>query len=69
MGCSRAALLHRLNDMKLITEEYISEYRQNVKYIAKLNGYETRIYEPGRENIPLMINIKKPEGLWTSPAL
>jgi Zn-dependent peptidase ImmA (M78 family) len=50
-GCSRTALLQRLKEMKLITEDFMSEYRQNIKYTAAMYGYETKLYEPGREKM------------------
>jgi Zn-dependent peptidase ImmA (M78 family) len=50
-GCSRRALLHRLNEMNLVSEDFMSEYKDNVKSTAILYGYDIKIYESGRENM------------------
>jgi Zn-dependent peptidase ImmA (M78 family) len=50
-SCSRSALLHRLYEMNLINEEFQSEFKRNIRTTARLYGYETKLYEPGRENM------------------
>jgi Zn-dependent peptidase ImmA (M78 family) len=50
-GCSNAALLHRLNEMDVISEKFRADYRDNIIVNAQLNGYDTCLYEPGRENM------------------
>ena len=37
--------------MNLINEEFQSEFKRNIRTTARLYGYETKLYEPGRENM------------------
>ncbi len=50
-SCSRGALLNRLIDLELITEEYKNELNKDIKLNAKLNGYDTKLYENGNHNL------------------
>lgn len=49
-GCSRKALLKRLEELSLIDIKKAVEFDRDVKKMAKLNGYSTELYNPGREN-------------------
>lgn len=46
--CSRAALLYRLSNLNLITLSEYEKYRIDVSKTAKLFGYDTSLYQPGR---------------------
>lgn len=49
--CSRTALLFRLKELNVITDSKFEEYRQDIKLKAKQNGYSTKLYEQGNENL------------------
>ncbi|AUC75664.1 ImmA/IrrE family metallo-endopeptidase [Olleya sp. Bg11-27] len=49
--CSRTALLFRLKELNVITDYKFEEYRQDIKLKAKQNGYSTKLYEQGNENL------------------
>lgn len=49
-GCSRAALLIRLKDLGLLSEDRVNEFRQNIKLNAYQHGYENSLYEPTKES-------------------
>jgi len=46
--CSRSALLYRLDNLGLISILAYEEFRFNVTKNAKLYGYDTALYHPGR---------------------
>lgn len=48
--CSRSALLIRLKNLKLISEDFFKSYNSNVINQALLLGYEIDIYQKGNEN-------------------
>lgn len=50
-SCSRAALLYRLKDLKLIDSTGYDRFNCNIKKSAVQHGYRTSIYEPGNHNI------------------
>lgn len=50
-SCSRAALLYRLKDMKLITSATYDKYSVNVKWSAIQYGYSTDLYKPGNDTL------------------
>ena len=47
-SCSRAALLRRLEELRLIDIYNYAKYKENVKFSAKQYGYDTSLYESGR---------------------
>ena len=52
-SCSRTALLIRLKELKVITENKFNEFVNNVMRSAKLYGYSTILYEEGNEDLVL----------------
>lgn len=50
-ACSRAALLRRLQKLKLITTSQKEELRINIKLSARENGYPIDIYESGNKGL------------------
>ncbi|WP_044211483.1 ImmA/IrrE family metallo-endopeptidase [Flammeovirga sp. OC4] len=48
-GCSRAALLGRLKELKLVSKDHVSKFYYNVKKSALEYGYSIKIYEPHLE--------------------
>jgi Zn-dependent peptidase ImmA (M78 family) len=46
--CSRSALLYRLQNLDLINLSEYEDARYNVSKNAKLYGYDTALYQPGR---------------------
>lgn len=49
-GASRAALLVRLQHLKLITTDYSERFKVSIKNNALINGYLTGLYEEGNHN-------------------
>ncbi|MCU7491351.1 MAG: ImmA/IrrE family metallo-endopeptidase [Ignavibacteria bacterium] len=50
-ACSRSALLIQLKEMNLITSEQFHEFKNKVKYNAKLYGYDTALYNEGNDGM------------------
>jgi Zn-dependent peptidase ImmA (M78 family) len=63
-GCSRTALLYRLNELNLIDLDAYECFKSNIKTLAKVFGYGTKLYEPGRENIFISDYGKKAKKLY-----
>lgn len=49
-ACSHATLLIRLVELGLIDEEYKAQYQHGIKSYARKYGYDTKLYEPGKQN-------------------
>lgn len=49
--CSRAALLYRLKEMKIIDRELYDQYAVDVKREALQTGYNIDLYQPGNHNL------------------
>lgn len=49
-SCSRAALLFRLKELKLITYKTYDKFKKNVNIGAIQHGYSTELYQPGNKN-------------------
>lgn len=47
--CSRAALLRKLEKLKIITKDLSESFLQNIKTNATLYGYSTELYSPTEE--------------------
>ncbi|MGJ5642814.1 ImmA/IrrE family metallo-endopeptidase [Formosa sp. S-31] len=52
-SCSRAALLYRLIELKIISKSYSENFRQNIKLGALQHGYNTNLYSNGNNNLVL----------------
>lgn len=52
-SCSRAALLHRLKNMKLIDSAFYDQHVVDVKKSAKMYGYSTKLYESTNEDFSI----------------
>ena len=50
-SCSRAALLYRLLDIRLITKSYSENFRSHIKFNAIQHGYNTELYTGGNHNL------------------
>lgn len=50
-GSSRKALLIRLSSMKLISQQYIDKYSNNILVSARKYGYSCDLYEPSKERL------------------
>lgn len=48
--CSRAAIIFRLKEMGLISEDYAEKLKQNPKKSAIEYGFDIKLYEPGNSN-------------------
>lgn len=48
---SRSALLVRLKGLNFISEEYITNNKNNIIQQAKMLGYDTKLYEKGNNNV------------------
>lgn len=48
--CSRNALLVRLQEVKLVDEQFVTEYSTDIIKQAKMLGYNTALYKPGWDN-------------------
>jgi Zn-dependent peptidase ImmA (M78 family) len=49
-SCSRAALLYRLKQLKLISDIKFSQYNKNISRTALEYGFSTQLYKPGNKN-------------------
>lgn len=49
-SCSRTALLIRLKDLGLLSEDRLNAFRQNIKLSAYQHGYDNGLYEPTLAN-------------------
>ena len=49
-GSSRSALLVRLQQLKLISDDYAEQFKSSIKNNALLKGYLTNLYEEGNHN-------------------
>lgn len=49
--CSRLALLYRLKNLGYISQEKVEKHRLDVKKGANQHGYNTHLYEKGREGL------------------
>jgi len=50
-SCSRAALLYRLQEIKLISKSYAEKFRSYIKFNAIQHGYNTELYSEGNHNL------------------
>lgn len=50
-SCSHAAMLRRLEEIDLLSKEKSEELSKDIKINARLNGYDTALYESGNKNL------------------
>ena len=50
-SCSHRAMLRRLEDLHLITEEFREKFREDIKTLAKQYGYDIALYDPGNDDL------------------
>jgi Zn-dependent peptidase ImmA (M78 family) len=49
--CSRSALLYRLKEFHLADESFIAKHENGASAQAKMLGYDTSLYRPGRDGL------------------
>jgi Zn-dependent peptidase ImmA (M78 family) len=50
-SCSHRAMLRRLEDLHLITEEFREKFGEDIKTLARQYGYDIALYEPGNDDL------------------
>ena len=50
-SCSHSALIVRLRQLDFISDKFMQDIKTDIKILAMQYGYETKLYEPGNDNL------------------